>query len=249
MSRVGSGAPLLLINGIGAGLEMWEPFVNQVQAREVIAFDLPGTGHSEHGRWPKRMNGLATLVAGLLDRMGLDRVDLLGYSLGGVLAQEVAHRFPDRLNRLVLAATSPGLPSIPPNPIAAALILTPTRYYNRRLAEATMPFIAGGRTARDKGVMRRNLDYRLIAPPSMNGYLHQLYSVCGWSSHLWLRRIPHSTLVLHGDDDPLVPVWNAHYMAKMIKRGRLHVVPGAGHLFLLDQPDQTVAAVEMFLDT
>jgi pimeloyl-ACP methyl ester carboxylesterase len=83
----------------------------------------------------------------------------------------------------------------------------------------------------------------------MTGYLHQLYSVCGWSSHPWLRRIPQPTLVLHGDDDPLVPVLNARYMAKMIKRGRLHVVPGGGHLFLLDQPDDAVAAVESFLCT
>ena len=60
---------------------------------------------------------------------------------------------------------------------------------------------------------------------------------------------PHPTLVLHGDDDPLVPVANARYMAKMIKRSRLHVVPGAGHLFLLDQPDEAVEAVESFLGT
>jgi pimeloyl-ACP methyl ester carboxylesterase len=226
---------------------MWEPFVGRIRKREVIAFDLPGAGGSEPGRRPRRMKELAGVVTGLLDRTGLDRVDLLGYSLGGALAQEVAHRYPDRVARLVLAATTPGLPSLPPNPIAAALMLTPARYYDRRMAEAILPLIAGGRTARDKGIMRKNLDYRLIAPLSTTGYLHQLYSLWAWSSHLWLHRLPQPTLVLQGDEDPLVPVANARYMARVIKHGRLHIVQGAGHLFLLDQPDEAIAAIESFL--
>jgi len=246
--RTGEGPPLLLINGLGAGVELWGPFVRRVEGREVIAFDLPGAGRSGHGKVPLRMRGLAAVIASMLDELGYDRVDLLGYSLGGIVAQEFAYRHPERVDRLILVATTPGLPSIPPNPLAAAMMLTPARYYDRRFAEFAIPLIAGGRSARDSGVRRRGIDRRMIDPPSMTGYLHQLYALCGWSSHRWLRRIKPPTLVLHGNEDPLVPLANARYMAKAIPGARLEVVVGAGHLILIDQPDDAIRVIEDFLD-
>lgn len=246
--RSGEGPPLVLINGLGAGVELWGPFVRRIEAREVVTFDLPGAGRSGHARFPMRMRGLAGVIDEILDRIGLERVDLLGYSLGGLVAQEFAHRHPDRVRNLILAATSPGVPSVPPNPVAAAVMLTPARYYDRRFAELAIPLIAGGRTARDFGVLRRGIQRRLIDPPTMTGYLHQLYAVCGWSSHAWLHRLPHPTLILHGDEDPLVPLVNARYMAKVIPDSRLEVIPGAGHMVLIDQPDDAVEAMERFLE-
>jgi len=245
--RTGEGPPLLLINGLGAGVELWRPFVRRIEGREVIAFDLPGAGRSGHGKVPLRMRGLAGVIAAMLDELGYARVDLLGYSLGGLVAQEFAYRHPERVDRLILVATTPGLPCIPPNPLAAAMMLTPARYYDRRFAELAIPLIAGGRTARDSGVLQRGIDRRLVDPPTMTGYLHQLYALCGWSSHRWLRRIEHSTLVLHGNEDPLVPLVNARYMAKAIPDARLRVVDGAGHLVLIDQPDDAIRVIEDFL--
>jgi poly(3-hydroxyalkanoate) depolymerase len=248
VARAGEGRPLLLINGLGAGLEMWTPFASRLAAeREVIAFDLPGSGHSPPGRWPARMKGLAGLVEGLLDQLELPTVDLLGYSLGGVLAQEVAHRSPQRVSRLILAATTPGVPSVPPNPLAAALMLTPARYWSRGIAERIIPIIAGGRTARDRGVLGRGIDWRLADPPSTRGYLQQMYALTLWSSHPWLHRLRQPTLVVHGDHDPLVPLFNARYLARAIPDARLHVIAGGGHLFLLDQPDDAIAAISPFL--
>jgi poly(3-hydroxyalkanoate) depolymerase len=243
----GEGRPLLLINGLGASVEMWKPFVRRLRGREVIAFDLPGTGQSGRAGWPMRMPELARLSADLLTRLGHERVDVLGYSLGGLLAQELAHRAPERVERLVLGATSPGVPSVPPNPLVSLLMLSPARYYNRRLAELIVPVIAGGRTARDRGVLRAGLDERLAQPPTPFGYLYQLYSVMGWSSHPWLRQLRQPTLVLHGDEDPVVPLINARYLARAIPQGALHVIRGGGHLFLFDQPDSAMPAIEDFL--
>jgi poly(3-hydroxyoctanoate) depolymerase len=245
--RAGEGPPLLLINGLGASLEMWRPFVRGLRGRELVAFDLPGTGQSSRARWPMRMNELARLAADVLTRLGHARVDVLGYSLGGLLAQELAHRAPERVDRLILGATAPGVPSVPPNPLVSLLMLSPARYYNRRLAEWIVPVIAGGRTASDRGVLRAGLDERLAQPPTPVGYLHQLYSVMGWSSHPWLRRLRQPTLVVHGDEDPVVPLINARYMARVIPNGRLHVIRGGGHLFLFDQPHSAVPAIEDFL--
>jgi pimeloyl-ACP methyl ester carboxylesterase len=228
---------------------MWRPFVRRLGERPIIAFDLPGAGQSGRGCFPPRMRGLAALVVELLDALELSEVDVLGYSLGGVVAQELAHRAPERVRRLVLGATTPGAPSVPPNPLVAMLMLSPARYYDRRLAEVIVPVIAGGRTARDRRVLHARLGERLANPPTLVGYLHQLYSVCGWSSHLWLRRLRPRVLVVHGDDDPLVPLVNARYLAHAIPDARLHVVRGGGHLFLFDEPGRVVVPITEFLDS
>jgi poly(3-hydroxyoctanoate) depolymerase len=247
VARTGDGPPLLLINGLGANLEMWTPFVRRIKEREVIAFDLPGAGQSGRASWPMRMPQLAELVIELLDWLPHDRVDVLGYSLGGQLAQELSHRFPERVDRLILCATTPGLPSVPPNPLVAALMLSPARYYSRQLAELIVPLIAGGRTARDERALRAGLDERLSRPPTPIGYWHQLYALWGWSSHAWIRSLRQPTLVVQGDHDPVVPVINARYLARAIPDAKLHVVPGAGHLFLFDQPGSATPAIEEFL--
>jgi poly(3-hydroxyalkanoate) depolymerase len=248
VARIGQGEPLLLINGLGANLEMWHPLVRELTGdRELIAFDLPGTGGSARPRWPLRMPQLARLVAGLLDELGHQQLDVLGYSLGGIVAQELAHRAPGRVRRLVLCATTPGLPSMPPDPIVTALMLTPARYWNRALAELILPVIAGGRTARDPRVLRAGLEQRLVQPPSALGYLYQLYALSGWSSHPWIRTLPHPTLVVHGDRDPVVPLVNGRYLADALPHGRLEVVRGAGHLFLLDEPRSVTGALLSFL--
>jgi poly(3-hydroxyalkanoate) depolymerase len=249
VARIGKGEPLLLINGLGANLEMWQPLVRELApGRELIAFDLPGTGRSARPRWPLRMPQLARLVTELLDELGYEQLDVLGYSLGGIVAQELAHRAPTRIRRLVLCATTPGLPSMPPDPIVTALMLTPARYWNRQLAELILPIIAGGRTARDPRVLRAGLAKRLLQPPSALGYLYQLYALSGWSSHPWIRDVPHDSLVLHGDCDPVVPLVNGRYLADALPHGRLEVVAGAGHLFLLDEPASVVPVLTSFLD-
>jgi poly(3-hydroxyoctanoate) depolymerase len=147
----------------------------------------------------------------------------------------------------VLAATSPGLGSVPPHPMAALIMLSPVRYYDRSSARRMLPVIAGGRTRRDPRALDAHLAERFANPPSNRGYLQQLYAVTGWSSLSWLAQVPHRTLILHGDDDPLVPLANARRMAAAIPRASLHVVPGAGHLFLLDEPESAAGELSRFL--
>jgi pimeloyl-ACP methyl ester carboxylesterase len=245
--RRGKGSPLLLINGIGAPAEMWAPLAACLSGRELVAVDLPGVGSTPPSHRPLRMHGLADLVARLLDELGHDRIDVLGYSFGGSVAQELAWRAPDRVRRLVLCASTSGLGSAPPRPLAAMMVMTPARYENRTLARWIMPALAGGRTRRDAAVLEATLTQRLANPPSRIGYLHQLYAITGWSSHPWLRRVRNRTLIVHGDQDPLVPVINAHLMAKAMPDARLHVLEGAGHLFLVDEPGSVVGEIGDFL--
>src|SRR3954449_6968613 len=248
VGRHGSGPPLLLITGIGAHLDMWSPFARFAGDRELIAFDPPGAGLSQRPRRPLRMGGLADVVAQLLDVLRLDRVDVLGYSFGGALAQELARRAPDRVRRLVLCATGPGLGGVPPRPLAALMLATPARYYHPRLLALSIPHIAGGRTARDPSALAEHAGARLARPPDVFGYAYQLYAAAGWSSLPWLHRVKQPTLVVAGDDDPSVPVLNARMLAARLPDARLHVIKGGGHLFLLDEPQSAVGEILGFLD-
>lgn len=247
VKRQGAGPPLLLLNGLGASIEMWAPLADRLEGHELIAFDLPGAGETPPARRPLRMAQLATLVARLLDALGYDRVDVLGYSFGGILAQDLARLHPDRVDRLVLCGTSPGLPCLPPHPLVSSLMLSPARYRNRRLAKLILPVIAGGRTRRDPEALQAHLRDRLANPPTTLGYLHQLYAVTGWRSATRLRQVRQPTLVVHGSEDPLVPLVNARWMAGLLPDARLHVVPRGGHLFLLDEPESVVGVVRAFL--
>jgi pimeloyl-ACP methyl ester carboxylesterase len=239
--------PLLLVNGIGGTIEMCTPLREELSGRRVIAFDMPGSGMSPPLRAPMRMRGLAALIAELVVRLGHERVDVLGYSFGGVVAQELARRHPERIRRLALCATLPGWPSVPSDPIALWLMLTPARYYDARLAKVMVPRIAGGRTARDAEALQRDLERRRAHPPSLRGYLHQIYALTGWTSHPWLPRLGMPTLIVQGDADPLVATINARWLARRIPHAELHIVPGGGHLMLFDEPERVAPAIDAFL--
>jgi poly(3-hydroxyoctanoate) depolymerase len=127
-------------------------------------------------------------------------------------------------------------------------MLTPTRYMSRSAASRIVPIIAGGRTRRSPDALDRNLVDRLANPPTRVGYFHQLYASTGWTSIPWLWRARHATLILHGDDDPLIPLINARTMASLMENARLRVVHGGGHLFLFDEPESVAAELVEFLE-
>jgi poly(3-hydroxyalkanoate) depolymerase len=242
----GTGPPLLLVMGIGGNLDMWGPLADQLTGRRLIAFDAPGTGGSSIGA-VRRMTGLADLTSALLDRLELDQVDVLGYSFGGALAQELAHRHPRRVRHLILGATMCGIGGVPARADVLVHMSHPLRYRSERYLRWVSPHVYGGRArarSPESGVRARA---RLAHPPSALGYLSQLIAISGWSSLPWLHRLPMPTLVLAGDDDPIIPLINARILCWRIGDSRLHVVQGGGHLFLLDQPEDVIDVIEGFL--
>lgn len=245
----GTGRPLLLLMGIGGNLEMWAPFEDALDARAVqsITVDAPGTGGSSGYRYPRRMSGLARTMDRLLGALGHDQVDVLGVSFGGVLAQQLARQAPDRVRRLVLAATGPGLGGVPGSPKVLFALATPRRYYQPDYFRRIAGQIYGGAARRDPDAMLHGSLARFAHAPSVGGYVAQLYAISGWTSVPWLHRLPHPTLVLAGDDDPIVPLVNGRIMNRLIPDSRLHVVRGGGHLFLLERPAEIAAIVTDFL--
>jgi poly(3-hydroxyalkanoate) depolymerase len=244
----GQGTPLLLIMGIGASLELWRPLSDELLplGYQIITFDLPGAGGSTSVWPPPRMSGLAHVCEGILDALGICEADVLGVSFGGAVAQEMARRAPNRIRRLVLAATAPGLGSPPGKPSALVHLLTPLRYVSPSYATRVVGNLYGGQARYDNS-RHSALISRPERAPEWFGYLGQLYAITGWSSLRWLPRLRTRTLVLAGDDDPIIPLSAARLLARLIPDATMRVIPGGGHLFLLDESRLSAGLVDDFL--
>jgi pimeloyl-ACP methyl ester carboxylesterase len=236
---------LLLVNGLGANVEMWAPLRAALGNRRTIAFDAPGTGGSTTPVRPFTMRELARVARGLLDTLGVDEIDLLGYSFGGAVAQEMARADGTRIHRMVLAASTCGWGAPPGDPLALFALLTPARYYFGPATTLTTAFFGDG-APRDFATADAA---RLERPPDPLGYTWQLTAALTWSSLPWLHRIAVPTLVLGAERDPMVRPATARLLARRIPGARLEVVAGAGHFFLLREHHHAPArAIAAFLD-
>jgi poly(3-hydroxyalkanoate) depolymerase len=239
--------PLLLFNGIGASLELVKPFTEAMRREGFpsIIFDVPGVGGSEAPALPYRLPRLAKLADILLRDIKLDGpVDVLGVSWGGALAQEFVHQYPARCRRLVLAATSAGAVMVPGRISALSKLISPRRYTDPNFMEKVGGDLYGGKYRDDPALLHEHAQH--IAPPSGKGYLWQLLATVGWTSILWLHRINQPTLVLMGNDDPIVPVVNGHILTSLIPNSRLLTIDD-GHLFLISRCDDIAWIVRDFL--
>jgi poly(3-hydroxyoctanoate) depolymerase len=237
----------LLINGLGCNTDMWDPLSAALPGFRILSFDAPGTGRSSTPPYAVPIPSLANLAAAVLDHHGVDRADVLGYSYGGAVAQQLAYQHSGRIGRLVLAATTCGIGAQLGSLRALGVLATPFRYYSATYFERIAPATYGGRTARSAQVRRAMIRARRKLPPSSRGYALQLLAGSAWSSLHFLERIEHETLVISGDDDPLIPVANAEMLAERIPAARLEIVERAGHLFLLDDPAHTGGRIRRFL--
>lgn len=239
--------PLVLFNGIGASMELLAPFVEALNPdQEVILFDAPGVGGSSVPSLPYRFPGLATLVAGMLDHFGYDEVNVFGISWGGFLAQQFAHDYPDRCKKLILVATCSGVIGFPASLDVGLVMASPRRYTDPEYAAQVAGKIYGGAFRHDTELVKAHASK--VKSASRRGYYWQLAALAGWSSLLWLHRLRQPTLVMAGNDDPLIPLINARILAWGLPNSELQVVDG-GHLFIVTQMEETARAVEEFLGT
>jgi poly(3-hydroxyalkanoate) depolymerase len=239
--------PLLLCNGIGASMELLQPFVDALDPRRgVIRFDMPGVGGSPAPAVPYHLVTLPSLLAGLLDQLGYEQADVLGVSWGGGLAQQFALSRPDRVRRLVLVATGTGALMVPAHPRILLRMLTPRRHQDPGYAARIAGELYGG-SARTDPVVARDLLHGATRLGPARGYYYQLLSGAGWTSLPWLPRLRQPTLILAGDDDPIIPLVNARIMHWLIPRSELHIYHG-GHLELAADAEHIAPVVEAFLD-
>jgi len=237
--------PLLLFNGIGANIELVEPFLQALDGPEAIIFDVPGVGGSPAPKLPYRPSTLTRLTARLLDQLGYDQVDVLGVSWGGALAQQFAFQQPRRCRRLVLAATSPGSLMVPGKLTVLLKMATPRRYKDPDYMNRIAGDIYGGALRSSPELVRKHL--RHVRWSSDYGYYLQLIAGIGWSSLPWLRLLRQPTLVMAGSDDPIVPAVNGRILAALIPNARL-VTIDEGHLFLVTSARESAQRIAKFLN-
>jgi poly(3-hydroxyalkanoate) depolymerase len=242
----GGGVPLLLVNGIGASLELLQPFVDELDpALDVIRFDVPGVGGSPLPARPYRFTGLCRLMARLLSALGYREADVLGISWGGAVAQHFAVFQRGRCRRLVLVSTATGALMVPARPAVLARMVTPRRYLDRGYMREVAAGLYGGsaRTEPDRVSALMHAESRV---GSTRGYLYQLAAGAGWTSLPFLPLIRQPALIVSGDDDPLIPLANARLMHTLIPRSQLHVFHG-GHLGLVTEAAEVAPVISRFL--
>jgi pimeloyl-ACP methyl ester carboxylesterase len=228
----GTGFPLLLINGLGSDRREW---LSQVPALErhfrVIAFDNRGSGESESPPGPYTTAGMAGDAATLLSFLGAERAHVLGVSLGGMIAQEVCLSYPGKVERLVLACTSPGgAVSSRPSPDALSAFVRTSGGDREAELRRMIPFLYTERFRREyPEEIEAFIARRLSAPVSAEGYEAQLAAAVGHSAGDRLKAIRAPTLVIAGTADLLVPSVNSERIAERIPGAKLVLLPGAPH--------------------
>lgn len=239
--------PLVLCSGIGTSSTLFDALTARLDpGRPLVLFDAPGIGRSPRPRVPYRMSTLAWSVRAVVDRLGYDRADVLGVSWGGGLAQQYAFQNPRHCRRVVLAATGTGVLMVPAAPQVLLRMATPRRHRDPEYARSIAGEIYGG-SARTAGARVADLLHREPRATPVLPYLYQLAAMAGWTSLPLLPLLRQPTLVMVGDDDPIIPEVNGRIMERLLPRGRLHRYRG-GHLAVLSEADELAPVIDAFLD-
>ncbi len=236
--------PLLLFNGVGQSIEVLIPVIDAMKDQEIIVIDVPGTGKSDTPLLPWRFRRHAKLAVSVLDRLNYPQVNVIGFSWGGVLAQQFAYSYPERCKKLVLAASPPGHLMIPGNPRVYLRMANVRRFWQKAYMRSVAGLIYGG-TIRHSLKEVDKTAQRLI-PPTKRGYFYQAVSMYGTINLAWLWRLKQPTLILQGVDDPMIPNINARAMAALIPDSRLEFID-CGHMFILTKLKEVAPKIENFL--
>jgi 3-oxoadipate enol-lactonase len=245
--RRGAGEPLLLIQGMsGTHLAWGEPFVADLERDfDVVAYDHRGIGRSDRVDDPFSIADLAEDAAGLLDELGWERAHVLGISMGGMVAQELALRHPGRVRTLALGCTYCGGPGS---------ALAP---------QATLEKLGAGMMSGDRELAIRNgfevnvspafaaaegnyEPFRAMAkslPAPVPVIMLQMQAIAAHDTSGRLPSLELPALVVHGDRDEMIPVDNGRLIASLIPGARLEVLEGVGHMFWWEQPVRSAELV------
>jgi pimeloyl-ACP methyl ester carboxylesterase len=244
------GAPaVLLVMGLAYPAAMWFRIVPALAERyRVLRVDNRGAGHTgDVPGAPYTVETMAGDCLAVLDEVGVRQAHVVGISMGGLMAQEIALTAPDRVRSLCLMSTHPGIAHAVMNPEALALVtagranMTP-----QEAAEASIPFNYAPSTPRER--IEEDWAVRFPLACSPEGYMAQVQGTLPWSRYDDLPRIAVRTLVVHGELDALVPLDNARTIADRIPGAELVVLPDANHVVMTDQPEQLGKVLLEWLD-
>jgi len=253
-NEMGEGDPLLLIMGFGMPGDAWLGSLPFLQGFRAIYFDNRGTGLSDKPQGPHTITQMADDAAGLLDHLGIASAHVYGVSMGGMIAQELALRHPSKVRRLVLGCTMcGGEHSTMAEPQVIEELIDVVRsmgkgdiagWVDRQLPLLfTREWLAANPGVREMLIMMAPM----LPPTPPETAQYAMEGLFAWTTYDRLRQIKAPTLVLHGDQDVLIPVSNAYTLAEQIPGAKLKIIPGAGHGYPAQDPVGVHQTVVEFL--
>lgn len=246
----GEGEPLVLIAGLGYGLWQWHKVVPGLAHHfKVITFDNRGVGQTDAPPGPYSARMMADDTAGLIKALNVAPVIVMGHSMGGFIAQELALSYPELVSQLVLASTNFGGPNhVPITPEAMAILTDTTLPPQERVRRGVLVACAEGFAERQPDVLEEIIHYRLSMPITPEGQMAQMQVGLGLLDYdnSFEPRLPElkmPVVVMSGDQDKTVPPANVGLMAQRIQDVKTYMLKDTSHLFMIEAPDYTVNAL------
>ena len=247
VERRGAGETLLLVQGLGANAAHWgEPFLRELERDfEVVTYDHRGIGRSAALTGDVTTAGLAGDALALLDALGIERAHVFGFSMGGMVAQELALAAPQRLRTLTLAATSAGgtQSKATSDDVVRTLTTAILSGDRRRVLEVGYRFVVSRAYAADRG---NYAVFEAVArehPATVKMLMEQQSAVIAHDSYGRLRSLRVPTLVVHGGEDQMLDAVNGDLLASLIPGARLELLEGVGHLLFWERPEHVARLV------
>ncbi|MBU0516715.1 MAG: alpha/beta hydrolase [Proteobacteria bacterium] len=246
----GAGEPLVLIMGLRRNAQWWYRQIPALFRRfRVIAFDNRGAGRSDKPVMDYSMGLFAEDTAGLMRALGLDRAHVLGLSMGGYIAQELAINHPRLVRRLVLGCTGPGG--------RRAVAMSPDRLDKFKANEGLTParilgkdmdiYFSDGFIANNPALIEEFVDISLRHYQPQDAFVRQFEACLRHDTVDRLGSVEAPTLIMSGDDDPLVPHQNSLALEELLPQARLRLYPGGRHCFFIERAEDFNRAVIDFL--
>jgi len=248
----GSGEPLLLIMGWGGNAASWRPqLAGLAEHFRVIAFDNRGVGRTSAPEGPYTIPQMAQDATGLMDELDIRRAHIFGISMGGMIAQELAIEQPNRIDKLVLGCTSPGSTQAAGVAQLHGDVASFRDQNGQHDLEWFQEFLLRLWTQDAMTKATAELQDFVLSlirfPPTSHGLIHQAEAVLSHNTYDRLSQIQHETLVITGDEDPLIHPENSVILAERIPNARLMVFEGLRHAFHLEKPHLANDAILEFL--
>jgi pimeloyl-ACP methyl ester carboxylesterase len=247
--EAGSGEPLVLIMGIGGDLQGWALQVPTLSKHfRVITYDNRGAGRSSAPDKPYSIAGMADDLAALLDELGVAKTNVLGFSMGGYVAQEFALKYPARLEKLILLATAPNIDGFGRAVITNWVNIRRSNMSREQQARYAAQFLYSPGLLDDDARFERSIQNSLgnLYPQQDHAFIRQAQAVLKFDARERLANLKAQTLIAVGKDDILVPPRNSERLAKLLPNATMKVLDGA-HLGPMEYPNEYNAAFLEFL--
>lgn len=248
------GIPLVLLPGLGGSMDDWDPAVTDglAQKYKVIIFDNKGVAASK-GTTPDNIQAMASDAIDFIEALHLNKVNIMGFSMGGFIAQRVVLTKPALINKVILTGTGPkgaiGLSNLP-NIVASTAGLSPEESFLKFGFTQSPESIAAGKAAYTR-IQSRTVDRDLVLSDATSA--SQFTAVLGWAQPNAdalneIKNIKKPVLIVHGENDLPVSVQNAHNMSQNLENSELLIFPDSGHASFFQNHDAFVAKAVQFLD-